>query len=262
VLAGGRNSTRTDLLSAKVKLDEGCSPDDLAGDAQFFGTVAKHHRYFDHYYASRTKPRRQSPRVLVLWGDSGCGKTIHANMCNPAKTYFVPIGSSGGTWFDGYDPRKHETVVFNEWHGGRGSLSELLQWADPTPLYVNTKGGHMQFVPKLLIFTCNKDPKTWYDWSKCAHPMQALVRRITNQWHYVKQAQPEWGLDFPANDANGDPQYYAYAFRELGSEDFHPARRCMQHLKDFPNGESLFGFAEDPEIGDNVEEEDPDKFFV
>lgn len=261
MLAGGRNSTRTDLLSAKTRLDEGCSPDELASDPQFFGTVAKHHRYFDHYYASRTNPRGRSPRVLILWGDSGCGKTIHANMCNPAKTYFVPIGSSGGTWFDGYDPRKHDTVVFNEWHGGRGSLSELLQWCDPTPLYVNTKGGHMQFVPKLLIFTCNKDPQSWYDWSKCAHPMGALVRRITNEWQYVKQAQPEWGpIPLPPNSPNGI--WYSFAFRRLGSEDFHPARRCMQHLKDFPDGTSLFGFEHDPEVGDNVEDEDPDKFFI
>jgi len=262
VLAGGRNSSRTDLLSAKTKLDEGISPDELAGDPQFFGTVAKHHRFFNHYYASRTHPRGQSPRVLVLWGDSGCGKTIHANMCDPAQTYFVPIGSSGGTWFDGYDPRKHTTVVFNEWHGGRGSLSELLQWADPTPLYVNTKGGHMQFVPELLIFTCNKDPQNWYDWQHCAHPREALMRRITNEWQYVKQVQPEWGLEHPNNDAAGQPFYFAYAIRRLGMEDFHPARRCMQHLKDFPDGTSLFGFAEDPEIGDNVVEEDPDKFFI
>jgi len=255
VLAG-RQGARSDMFAAKAKLDEGCSPDELAEDAQFFGTVAKHHRFFGHYYASRTKPRGRSPRVLVLWGDSGCGKTIHANMCDPARTYFVPIGSSGGTWFDGYDPRKHETVVFNEWHGGRGSLSELLQWCDPTPLYVNTKGGHMQFVPKLLIFTCNKDPQTWYDWTKCAHPLAALVRRITNEWQYVKQAQPEWSLPMYG------PPYHAYAIRRLGMEDFHPARRCMQHIKDFPDGTSLFGFETDPEIGDNVEEEDPDRFFA
>jgi len=260
VLAGGRNSSRTDLLNAKTKLDEGTAPDELASDPQFFGTVAKHHRYFDRYYATRTQPRRLCPRVLVLWGDSGCGKTIHANFCKPECTYFVPIGSSGGTWFDGYDPRKHSVVVFNEWHGGRGSLSELLQWCDPTPLYVNTKGGHMQFVPKLLIFTCNKDPQSWYDWSKCAHPMQALVRRITNQWHYVKQAQPEWGLDSQV-DQEGNPIYYAYAFREQGEEDFHPARKCMEHLKDFPNGSSLFGFAEDPDLHDNVEDIDPDSVF-
>jgi len=261
VLAGGRNSARNDLLAAKAKLDEGVSPDELASDPQFFGTVAKHHRYFAEYYASRTKPRRRSPRVVVLWGDSGCGKTIHANMCDPAITYFVPIGSSGGTWFDGYDPRKHTVVVFNEWHGGRGSLSELLQWADPTPLYVNTKGGHMQFVPKLLIFTCNKDPQAWYDWTKCAHPMGALIRRITNQWCYVKVARPEWG-DLSGHDENGPITWYSFALRERGAADFHPARKCMHLIKTLPGGDDLFGFAADPELEENVEEEDPDKFFV
>ena len=104
MLAGGRNSSRNDLLAAKAALDEGQSPDELANDPNFFGVVAKHHKYFKDYYASRTEARRRCPRVIVLWGDSGCGKTIHANMCDPAVTYFVPIGSSGGTWFDGYDP--------------------------------------------------------------------------------------------------------------------------------------------------------------
>jgi len=119
----------------------------------------------------------------------------------------------------------------------------------------------MQFVPKLLIFTCNKDPQAWYDWTKCAHPMGALIRRITNQWCYVKQVKPEWSLGANSVCPDGKP-WYSFAIRERGAEDFHPARRCMQHLKDFPNGDSLFGFAEDPEIGDNVEEEDPDKFFI
>jgi len=261
-LVGRGTGARIDLISAKARLDEGVSPSELATDPQFFPVVAKHERFFASYYASRTEPRRRSPRVVVLWGDSGCGKTIHANMCDPAITYFVPIGSSGGTWFDGYDPRKHTTVVFNEWHGGRGSLSELLQWADPTPLYVNTKGGHMQFVPKLLIFTCNKDPQAWYDWSKCAHPMGALVRRITNQWCYVKQLRPEWNVaDHEAVSAEGEP-WYSFAILEAGKSDFHPARKCMHFIKGLPGGQSLFGFANDPEIGDNVEEEDPDKFFI
>jgi len=114
----------------------------------------------------------------------------------------------------------------------------------------------MQFVPKLLIFTCNKDPQAWYDWSKCAHPMGALIRRITNQWCYVKQVKPEWGL------TDEQSKMFAYAMLEVGSEDFHPARKCMTFIKHLAGNTPLFGFAEDPEIGDNVEPEDADKFFL
>jgi len=122
----------------------------------------------------------------------------------------------------------------------------------------------MQFVPKLLIFTCNKDPQAWYDWSKCAHPMAALVRRITNQWCYVKQVKPEWGLSDDRLRQIGSDEAYFYAFTilELGSHDFHPARKCMVRLKDLPGGQTLFGLRTDPEIGENVEPEDADKFFV
>jgi len=36
----------------------------------------------------------------------------------------------------------------------------------------------------------------------------------------------------------------------------------MTFLRELANGNKLFGFAEDPEIGNNVEEEDADKFFI
>jgi len=120
----------------------------------------------------------------------------------------------------------------------------------------------MQFVPKLLIFTCNKDPQAWYDWSKCAHPMQALVRRITNQWCYVKQEKPEWSLAPDQKTARNGVAWHSFAILELGADDFHPARKCMSHIKPLPGGQSLFGFSTDPEIGENVEPEDADKFFV
>lgn len=120
----------------------------------------------------------------------------------------------------------------------------------------------MQFVPKLLVFTCNKDPQAWYDWAKCAHPMGALVRRITNQWCYVKEVKPEWGLTAAQALTPEGGKWYSFALRERGSSDFHPARKCMHLIKSLPGGDDLYAFAEDPEIGDNVEEEDPDKFFV
>jgi len=122
----------------------------------------------------------------------------------------------------------------------------------------------MQFVPKLLIFTCNKDPQAWYDWSKCAHPMGALVRRITNQWCYVKQEKPEWSLTPEQRQSHGGvgETYHSFTIREIGSENFHPARKCMHFIKPLPGGQDLFGFASDPEIGENVEPEDADKFFV
>jgi len=120
----------------------------------------------------------------------------------------------------------------------------------------------MQFVPKLLIFTCNKDPQAWYDWSKCAHPMGALVRRITNQWCYVKQVRPEWGLNELQLAAGQHGHWFSYAIRELGAADFHPARKCMHFIKPLPGGQDLYGIDTDDDMGGNVEPEDADKFFV
>jgi len=173
VLAG-RSGARSDLFAAKAKLDEGVSPDELARDAQFFGVVAKHHRYFEHYYSSRTEPRRRCPRVLVMWGDSGCGKTIHANLCDPAVTYFVPIGSSGGTWFDGYDGQK--TVLLDDFYGGM-KHSFFLRVLDGYALMVQVKGSFVTLCHDLIIITSNAAPETWYSY-KVQAPAFAMLRRL------------------------------------------------------------------------------------
>jgi len=92
--------------------------------------------------------------------------------------------------------------------------------------------------------------------------MGALIRRITNQWCYVKVQKPEWGSCDHDKDGNVMPLWHSFALRERGASDFHPARKCMHLIKTLPGGDDLYGFAEDPELDENVEEEDPDKFFV
>lgn len=213
--------TRTDIVAIKKLIDEGRHPDDIAGEDEHFGQIRSAYRFYDHYYNSRVEPRRKYPNALVLWGDSGAGKTLAVSFLR--RAYFAPIGSSGTAWFNGYDPRQHKVVVFNEFHGSKCSLSELLQWLDNTPLMVNTKGGLVQFSPDLIIFTSNLNPREWYGWDdpekKLAHPFEALERRLTHIWEYRKRS-PDGESEAQARQLC--QQVYGYAFCSKGNPKFHP----------------------------------------
>jgi len=231
---------RNDIIRIKKAIDEGAHPDDLAKQDENFGAIARGHKFFAHYYDATVAPRDSAPLVMVLYGDSGCGKSGAALLL--PRTYFVPLGSSGTSWFNGYDPRKHDTVVFNEFGGSTMRLSELLQTLDATPILMNIKGGYCQFRPKMVVLTSNVDPKSWYNWENCAHPFEALDRRLTHIWRYEKK--PLWA---PAED-----NAYAYAVCERGNPDFHPMvkRRVMTRL--FLDGKGpdapLFRIAQDDQF--------------
>lgn len=212
---------RTDIIEIKRLIDEGKHPDAIAGEDEYFGSIRSAYRFYDHYYNSRVEPRRKYPNALVLWGDSGAGKTLATALLR--RAYFSPIGSSGSAWFNGYDPRQHRIVVFNEFHGSKCSLTELLQWLDNTPLMVNTKGGLVQFAPELLIFTSNLPPREWYGFDdaekKLAHPYEALERRLTHVWEY-KKTPPNPDIAARAQEKCDD--IHGFAFCEKGNPKFHP----------------------------------------
>lgn len=53
--------------------------------------------------------------IEVHWGVSGAGKT-HGCYAKFQKIYKY-IYSSSGSWFDGYDPTQHETLLIDEFKG-------------------------------------------------------------------------------------------------------------------------------------------------
>jgi hypothetical protein len=58
--------------------------------------------------------------------------------------------------------------------------SFLLQLCDRYAMRVPTKGGHLPFLSKVIIFTSNVHPSEWYDYISKPHmKLDALLRRIT-----------------------------------------------------------------------------------
>jgi len=211
---GANQGKRNDILAIKRRLDDGTQPLDLAAsEPELFGGVIKFLKAYQSYSDHLVKPRAKSPIVVVLYGDTGCGKSLATKGLEHA--YYVPVGSSGTAWFNGYLPNKHRVVVINDFTGARMSLSELLLLCDSTPWKVNIKGGFAEFKPEMIIITANDPPRQWYGFDDpqktLKHPWEALERRLTHIWEYRKK---------PFNPAM--PQHaYGYAFCEKGNPKFH-----------------------------------------
>lgn len=142
---------------------------------------------------------RETPTELViLYGDTDCGKTSAAiAMCTPGR-YYV-IGADGKSmWWDGYDPDQHDTVILDEFVGSRCPITHLNQLCDKIMLNVQTKGGFVNFLAKRLIITSNFAPEEWYK-NVPESKVEALMRRVTLlcKFSVVREVSPIVGDEPP-----------------------------------------------------------------
>lgn len=103
------------------------------------------------------------PEVFIWWGDSDTGKTRGAyDLAGKEK---LDIWSyMGGGWFDGYCGQ--DIALFDEFDGDDLTFSMWKKVCDRYPLVVPIKGGSVNFNPKVIIFTSNQDPKSWFSKSR------------------------------------------------------------------------------------------------
>jgi len=146
-----------------------------------FGTWCKYHKAFTLYKSLKTVERSQKSIVVVLYGPTGTGKSSWIYKHFP-KAYWKPARTS---WFDGYD--NHEIAVLDEFYGWL-PYDLLLRLFDRYPMQVEIKGGHAQWVPKIILVTSNKPPHEWYDSEKC--PLPPLQRRLDHIWELSELDKP------------------------------------------------------------------------
>jgi len=242
---------RSDLHSVKVLLDQGTHPNQVMQLTEHFVSSAKHWKFFQHYYNAIAPDRTAPPYVFVMYGDPGTGKTMAASRF--AASYHAPTGSSGTQWYDGYDPRKHISIVFNEFSGNRMALGELLRLMDKDPMQVNRKGAYVTFNPKGLVFTSNDEPQNWYGWNdperskNLSSPYAALERRLSSVWHYQDMTSASHLLK-DAEEACKPNTAKAVCFCLKGNPDFHPYVQSGLYKKIVAN---IFAI---PNLGDELAE--------
>ena len=165
----GGQGTRSDLLAVKASIDGGASLDKIAD--QHFGTFLRYERALRSYIVlQQANKQRDLPRVLVLTGPTGTGKSVAARHWAGADAAYVANGPTG-VWWGAYTGQK--TVVFDDFYGWL-PYSLLLRILDWTPLAVDTKGGQYPLSATRFIFTSNKPWHHWYDKIETS----ALQRRL------------------------------------------------------------------------------------
>lgn len=184
---------RSDLIGFKRRIDRGEEPVQIAEDEPHFGAYVKYHtgmeKYAHHVRAKKIRFDREMPRVYIRIGDSGSGKTKWlddefgkgnwARMPNPTSSYWItPTVSRADTVLvDDVGPAKVPKV------------EEFLEWTDRYPIEFNSKGGHLWWKPKNIVFTSNIHWISW--WPKLTDAHKAAVERRIHAVALVYKDEPE-----------------------------------------------------------------------
>lgn len=234
--AGGRS----DLTALQALLDGGATAFEVA--KADFPSWIRFNKAIDKYRTEFVqKPRTHKSLIFVFVGETGTGKSNAAYAF--LNAFPVPPGSSGTTWFDGYDPDSHQTVIMEEFHGGRCSWTELLRLTDQYPMTVNSKGSHLQFSPQAIVFTSNDEPTEWYTHASIPDK-EPFLRRIDVMWHYYKTDSNKLSPDvlqlFGEHAFSTKAHYHSIAVCMKGDPDFHPHAKRHEKFWQDVNGNIYF----------------------
>lgn len=165
-----RRGKRTDLDVVFERVKAGATRTEIRDE--FFKTYAKYHRAIDKLISDTAPVRTWETEVIVYWGKTGTGKTRQVYRFHKLEEIYVHPGDS---WFDGYDG--HPIVLFDDFSGGEFKLTYLLKLLDRYPMQVPIKGSFVNWVPKKIYITSNKNPEDWYPAAYSEH-RAALKRRL------------------------------------------------------------------------------------
>lgn len=168
-LPGGRGK-RTDLESLWHDLKDGKSAQEVAN--KFPSLYIRYRRNILASIRDHQPGRSWETNVIVLWGPTGTGKTRYVYDQHPIESIYTHPGAE---WFDGYEGQ--EIALFDDYNGSEFKLTYLLKLLDRYQMRVPVKGDYVQWAPKTIYFTSNRDPNEWYSNALPEH-REALFRRI------------------------------------------------------------------------------------
>jgi len=194
----------------KSAISEGKRQRDLWTDDKFFPTMLRYHKSIDTFISYCVPERDFKTKIVVFYGDTGCGKSFTAKQEYP-DAYYVPHQKSGGiTYWDKYSGQT--AVVVEEMGGGRFSHSFLKDLCDKGPVQVPFHGGLMEFNSKVLVFTSPVHPYFWYEkfyeekpeeWHQMRRRFD-VVRQFTVPYIAVAEedSEPDWYAVPPSKSLN------------------------------------------------------------
>lgn len=148
---------QTPLHDATDMIIDGASNREIAIEHPV--VYVKYHRGLHAFRCAVIEPRTTQPRIIVLYGESGTGKSRTArDYLNPGYWCWTPMLEK---WFCGYQGQ--DEVLFEEFRG-QFPLGQLLTLLDRYDTKVQPKGlTSIEFVATKIVITSPVHPKYWYE---------------------------------------------------------------------------------------------------
>lgn len=145
--------------------------------------VCTEHEMWNMHPSSMTRYPRAQEKVQALFGPvrdkvtemqwifgpPGCGKTLYVEQRYPDL-----YKKDKSQWWTGYTGQ--EVVLIDELNANRISYDLLLELGNGGPLRVQTKGGYVQFLARLVVIVSNVLPSVVYQEDLAMN--DALLRRV------------------------------------------------------------------------------------
>ncbi len=145
------------------------------------------HKLAEFYQILELRGKRRSDpvKLIIAWGDAGCGKTYWADAYDPEHTFTFPEQStgSGPVWFDGY--QGEPTLCIQDFDSKTMNYRTLLRMCDETYHQFKIHGGYTIGKWDTILITSNTPPTDWYNhaqnpWYYDGDTVGPLQRRVTN----------------------------------------------------------------------------------
>lgn len=182
----GERRVKSTLTDVKADIDNGVSEEELWN--KHFGSMLRYEKNFKSYKLTKELGKRITPKVLVYYGEPGCGKSMKAKQIGERNGGAYWWNSNNNVWFDGYDPTVQKVVVLDDFQGNL-PYKFLLRMLDCYPMQVEIKGSMVAFNPTIIVITSNTHPRDWYfkvgtkdkngsEYTGAGDNTDALIRRL------------------------------------------------------------------------------------
>lgn len=168
--------SRTDLSAMVEAIKAGATDKDLLElDTRNFMV---HHKAFAMVRQILAPKRTEPSKLIFIYGPTGTFKTRTAMTLEPEVVEW-----DAGRFILGYTGSK-ESVLFDDFEWEKMNPKFFLRLVDRYPMDIGTKGGSMCWAPKVIVFTSNDDPTSW--WPDAPAATRDAIRRRMEEFGEMK----------------------------------------------------------------------------